>query len=247
MAENVLRQRMESLLDNPNVQRYQFGIRSAEHGDKVKDADRYSRAFGNRVIADLSKYNSDFKVPFKETNGRTNYTSAQGAYQFINPTWERVARVLGLTDFSPRSQDIAALYLMYENGSLADVQKGDFAAALNKDGKTWASLPTSKYPQPRQSVANMARWLGVPDLKSDEAGSPGSFNLADGRSVTGKDEREHNRLMDIYNSPHSDATKTKMVDVLAQMPKLTNPKDLFSADLPSTLDKELMQLIDNVG
>ena len=243
---NVLRDRLEALLDNPNVQKYQFAIRSAEHGEKVKDADRYSRAFGNRVIADLSKYNEDFLVPFKQTDGKMNKTSAQGAYQFIKPTWQRTARALGLTDFSPRSQDLAALYLMYENGSLADVQQGNFAAALNKDGKTWASLPTSRYPQPRQTTQKFAQWLGVPGLKSDEAGVPGSFNLADGRTVTGKDEREHNRLLDIANSPYSDGTKTKMVDVLAQMPKLTTPKDLFSADLPSTLDKELMQLIESV-
>ena len=249
MAEtNQLRTRLEALLDsnNENVNRYLFTIRSAEHGDKVQDPDRYSRAFGNRVIPDLSKYNEDFLVPFKQTDGRTNKTSAQGAYQAIKPTWTRIAARLGLTDFSPRSQDLFALALLDENRSLPDVIKGDFGSALQKDGGTWASLPSSRYPQPRQKLASIAGWLGVPVSKSHDSGGTGGFMLADGRTVTGDTPEETAKLMKISESRHSDSTKTRMVDVLAKLPKTatSDTRDLLQSDLPTELDNDLRRLIE---
>lgn len=239
----ALRRQLEPLLDDPNIQNYLRMIRSAEHGDKVPDADRYSRAFGNRVIPDLSTYNEKFLADFRQTDGKMNKTSAQGAYQFIRNTWKGSSAAMGLTDFSPRSQDLAALHLLHQNGSIPDIQAGNYAAALQKDGQTWASLPTSRHPQPRQKMEQVAKWLGVEPSKSAGAEPAGSYQLAGGRTVTGRTPAQMGRLDQIANSPYSDEQKERMVDVYAKIPEYSTPKDLLGVDLPNVLDKDLMQLI----
>lgn len=245
-SPNPLRDRLGSLLDsNENLNKYLFAIRSAEHGEKVSDEDRYSRAFGNRHIPDLSKYNEDFLVPFKQTDGKMNKTSAQGAYQYIRGTWRDAAQALGLEDFSKRSQDLAAAWLLYKNGSLGDAIKGDFGAAMQKDGGTWASLPSSRYPQPRQKAEKFASWLGVPVSKSSESGTPDGFRLADGRIAKGDTLEEQVKLNRIAESPHNDGTKMRMVDVLAKLPKPeANTADLLGSNLPTELDADLRKLIE---
>lgn len=110
----------------------------------------YQTMFGGGKIDDLSDHPRK-KLPFTQTDGKRNYSSAAGKYQIIEPTWDRTAKALGLKDFSPISQDVAALYLMDEAGALDDVANGNFEAAVDKLGPVWASLPTSPYPQPKMN------------------------------------------------------------------------------------------------
>jgi lysozyme len=79
-------------------------------------------------------------------------STAAGAYQFIRPTWDRIRAISPrLPDFSPDSQDIAAIRLLNQIGALALIEAGDIAGAVAKASKTWASLPGSKAQQnPRQ-------------------------------------------------------------------------------------------------
>lgn len=80
-------------------------------------------------------------------------SSAAGAYQIIRRTWDEVASQLGLTDFSPASQDAACVKLISRRGALNDVLAGRFAAAVEKCKKEWASLPGAGYGQHEQSLA----------------------------------------------------------------------------------------------
>lgn len=77
-------------------------------------------------------------------------SAAAGAYQFMPRTWAGAAKALGLKDFSPESQDRAAIYLAQRRG--VDLNRPLDAAALNKLAPEWASLPTtsgkSYYGQP---------------------------------------------------------------------------------------------------
>lgn len=77
-------------------------------------------------------------------------SAAAGAYQFMPGTWAGAAKALGLKDFSPQSQDRAAIYLAQRRG--VDLNRPLDAAALNKLAPEWASLPTtsgkSYYNQP---------------------------------------------------------------------------------------------------
>lgn len=82
-------------------------------------------------------------------------STAAGAYQIIRPTWLRLKSKLSLPDFSPASQDAAAAELLRERGALARLEVGDFAGAVAKAKKEWASLPGAGYGQGERSIA----WL----------------------------------------------------------------------------------------
>lgn len=80
-------------------------------------------------------------------------STAAGAFQINKPTWLRVSRKLGLSDFSPASQDAAALELISEKGALADVRAGRVEIAADKVRKVWASLPGAGYGQGEVKMA----------------------------------------------------------------------------------------------
>jgi muramidase (phage lysozyme) len=63
--------------------------------------------------------------------GKNQYTStAAGAFQFLSRTWDECAKALGLTDFSPASQDLAAVFLIDRRKALDDVLAGRFDEAV---------------------------------------------------------------------------------------------------------------------
>lgn len=111
----------------------------------------YNILFGGKTFADYSTH-PNIKTPFTQTDGTTNYSSAAGRYQIIFPTWKRLCAKLGLRDFSKTTQDIMAMELIAEDGAMADVKSGNIAAAIDKCSGTWASLPSSKYPQPKHTL-----------------------------------------------------------------------------------------------
>lgn len=145
------RQEIEQHLKNPNVRKMLGVIASAEgvkHG--------YHTMFGNERLSDLSKHPGILKE-FTQTDGKKNKTSAAGRYQFLEPTWNGLAKQLGLKDFSPKSQDIAAVALLAQNGALPHVLKGDIPTAVKKSGGTWASLPSApdSYKQPKKTWSDI--------------------------------------------------------------------------------------------
>lgn len=145
------RQEIEQHLKNPNVRKMLGVIASAEgvkHG--------YNTMFGNERLSDLSKHPGILKE-FTQTDGKKNKTSAAGRYQFLEPTWNGLAKQLGLKDFSPKSQDIAAVALLAQNGALPHVLKGDITTAVKKSGGTWASLPSApdSYKQPKKTWSDI--------------------------------------------------------------------------------------------
>jgi lysozyme len=82
-------------------------------------------------------------------------SSAAGAYQVLRKTWDGVREKLALPDFSPLSQDAAAIELIRQRGALADVRAGRFAVAIQKCRKEWASLPGAGYGQRENSLARL--------------------------------------------------------------------------------------------
>ncbi|MFW2086518.1 hypothetical protein [Acinetobacter baumannii] len=150
------RENFEKLLGSPNVQKMLDLIANAEgvqHG--------YNTLFGNERFDDLSRH-PNISKEFTQTDGKKNRTNAAGRYQFMKDTWDDVSKQLGLKDFSPKNQDIAAVALLARNGALPSVLKGDLKTAVQKSGSTWASLPSSPYAQPKRSwkdlgISNPAR------------------------------------------------------------------------------------------
>ena len=167
-------------LKNPNVKKMLDVIAQAE-GVKLG----YNTGFGNQKINDLSRHPND-KKSFTETTGNKNVTTAAGRYQFINPTWARIADAYDLKDFSPRNQDIAAVALLSENGALPYVLKGDLKTAVSKSGGTWASFPTSKAPQNKRSWDEINKMIGGNIQTPDRTESRSKINAL---------IKEHERLV----------------------------------------------------
>lgn len=156
------RQELEKALSNPNVRKMLDVIANAEgvkHG--------YNTIFGNERSDDL-KAHPNVKKEFTQTDGKKNSTTAAGRYQFLKGTWDKVSKKYGLTDFSPKNQDLAAVALILGRGALGDVIKGDFTKAVGKLGGEWASLPSSPYAQPKKSwkdIQNMVGEIKPPNRK----------------------------------------------------------------------------------
>ncbi|WP_168395112.1 glycoside hydrolase family 24 protein [Acinetobacter indicus] len=148
------RQELEKALSNPNVRKMLDVIAGAEgvkHG--------YNTLFGNERTEDLRSH-PNIKKEFTQTDGKKNSTTAAGRYQFLKGTWDKVSKKYGLTDFSPKNQDLAAVALILGRGALGDVIKGDFTKAIGKLGGEWASLPSSNYAQPKKSWEDIKAMVG---------------------------------------------------------------------------------------
>lgn len=139
---------------NPNMRKMLNLIASSEgvkHG--------YNTLFGNQQFNNLGAH-PNVRKAFRQTDGATNYTTAAGRYQFLNSTWNNLAKQYGFRDFSPQSQDLGAVALIAQRGALDDVLNGRWESAIGKLGKEWASLPSSTYKQGKRSWDFVNKHLG---------------------------------------------------------------------------------------
>lgn len=152
-----LRQRYETLLQRPDVRALLNTIRYAEG---TPGQAGYQTMFGGGKF-DTSK---GWQHPDKVIRSGGYASSAAGAYQFLQPTWQGTAKALGLPDFSPKSQDLAALYLIdKKRGALDPFLRGEkFGTVTNKLAPEWASLPTSGggsyYGQPSKPLGDLYKY-----------------------------------------------------------------------------------------
>jgi len=86
-------------------------------------------------------------------------SDAAGRYQFLSTTWDNLAYRLGLRDFTPESQDKAAVQLLKDAGVYNTVMNissfNDFSRAAYGVSSTWASFPGSPYGQPTYSASQL--------------------------------------------------------------------------------------------
>lgn len=114
----------------------------------------YNTMFGNTRFDNLSAH-PNVRKQFRQTDGKINYTTAAGRYQFTHGTWRGLAKQYGFKSFSPQEQDLGALALIAQKGALQDVLSGNYVGAIKKLGGVWASLPSSPYAQPKKSYAQL--------------------------------------------------------------------------------------------
>lgn len=135
-------------LSDGNVQAFLAMIR------KFESAGRYNVLYGGGTFNDYSKH-PQVRVPFfNPRTERNDYSTAAGAYQITFPTWQTILRNAGAGDFSPASQDAAAVWLLKLCGALAPIMSGDFDTAIKAASKTWASLPYTDSKQNHVSIAS---------------------------------------------------------------------------------------------
>ena len=149
------KQRVLAAVDNPNVRRALDIIAATEGAGKQG----YYTEFGGGRLASLADHPRKLH-PFQQTDGKKNETTAAGRYQFLERTWDDVAKKYDLTDFGERAQDIGAVELMRRAGALDAILAGDLAGGLQKLGSTWASLPSSPYAQPKVSQSALDKLIG---------------------------------------------------------------------------------------
>lgn len=133
----------EVALGNENVRAFLSLIRKTEGAG-------YSTLFGGGTFNGWADHPRQ-KIT-KPLGGRSLTSTAAGAYQFLARTWDECAASCGLKDFSPASQDIAAIFLIDRREALEDVIDGDWRIAIAKCNKEWASLPGSPYGQPTKPL-----------------------------------------------------------------------------------------------
>lgn len=69
-------------------------------------------------------------------------STAAGAYQFLFKTWKKHAEALGLSDFSPASQDkVAVKEIGLVKGATSMIYSGNYTGAISKLSGKWTSLP----------------------------------------------------------------------------------------------------------
>lgn len=123
----------------------------------------YNVMFGGGRFQDFSRH------PDRVVRSGGYASAAAGAYQFMPGTWQGVQKSLGLSDFSPQSQDIGMLKKVRDRliplGGLSAISKAntltpEIQAALSPE---WASFPTaagsSYYGQPVKKTQEIQRFF----------------------------------------------------------------------------------------
>jgi YD repeat-containing protein len=80
-------------------------------------------------------------------------SSAAGRYQFLYRTWQG----LGLSDFSPDSQDAGGVMLFQGRGMIKPLLAGNVEEAILDGNREWASLPGSPYGQGTRSMKQLLK------------------------------------------------------------------------------------------
>lgn len=115
------------------------------------EAPGYNVVYGGDTFDSFADHPRIFKDIISGPN-EGKKTSAAGRYQFLSSTWDEMASSLGLSDFRPASQDMAAVALARRDYRLAtgrslthDLSSND-PSILANIGKvlssTWTSLPS---------------------------------------------------------------------------------------------------------
>lgn len=119
------RARAEALLQDNRVRALLEVIAERESGGK------YDAWVGNKKFSGFAEH------PGKNSTGG----SAAGKYQIISETWNSISNQLGLTDFSPLSQDLAAIALLQEVGAIHQLQLNNSLGAISLASTKWEALP----------------------------------------------------------------------------------------------------------
>ena len=259
------RKQLEQALQNPNVRKF-LDLISYTEGTQ---GNGYRTAFGGGQLRSLNDHPRYLKT-FRQTDGTLNKTSAAGRYQFLKGTWDNVARQYGLKDFSPHSQDLGAVALLFGRDAIPALLKGDFQTAVRKTGAEWASLPTSNYKQNKRSWDNVNKFLGgklgnvsnggnyqqqAPDPRLSMSAPQLLATLRKGNDKRSDNEifielannnglagREINHLLSQGANPQSIAKDLGLNISVAQQPQETQQPDIDLPDIGSGYDDFMANL-----
>lgn len=135
----------------------------------------YQTMFGGGKFSDMSRH------PDRVIRSGGYASAAAGAYQFLPGSWQSHAKALGLGDFSPANQDLAALRAARNRlmpiGGLSVLQKEGFSPRVSAAlAPEWASFPTesgrSYYGQPVKPLTKLQQVYGNTQVAATPAPQP---------------------------------------------------------------------------
>lgn len=144
MANASIKEKVEAIYKNPkalaNAKDY-LNMLAVSEGTAGRGNDGYNIMFRGAEFSDY-KAHPNQKHEYIDKNGRKGSSTAAGRYQFLKGTYDGMAKQLGISDFSPESQDKVAIALMLEKG--VDFSDGaDLATNVNRINNVWTSLTGS--------------------------------------------------------------------------------------------------------
>jgi len=116
--------------------------------DTIKEAEggEYNKLYGGTTFSDFCKH------PPGKIGSDHKLHSPAGAFQMTLGTWDGIAKELGLNDFGPFNQRLAAARdIATHPGAVSSLDHGNIAGAVGRLNKEWSSLPggaTPKYDLP---------------------------------------------------------------------------------------------------
>lgn len=197
---------------------------SAAEGTASKPNNGYSTLFGGGQFADFSDH------PRQYFNHNGTRTSAAGRYQITAASWDDARKALGLKDFSPANQDLAAMWLAKRAGQLDNINLGYFNAA-------------------DQGLDNV--WTG---LRQYTRGKNGKFNRGgkalDYAARAGKLNQKYNNPMNSYSAPtvkgrrgaEKGIIQNNNVVINAEKANPQQTVDLLMTELSNRSNEAMMQL-----
>ena len=147
----MIRADLQKALDSNNVRAFLKAIRL---GEGTSDEAGYYRIVGGGMFIDDS-HHPNVRVWIDRYKV---WSTAAGAYQIIRPTWNNLVQQYGFEDFTPESQDEAAVALIAGRHALEDVMLGKLENAVRKCSKEWASLPGSEAGQRTEKFADIQKF-----------------------------------------------------------------------------------------
>lgn len=123
-------------LKNANIQAFLKAIAEAEGGG-------YDFKYG----AVKGKRNDPWRFTDYSTHPGAGFggrTTAAGMYQENIETWREMGGKMGLSDFTPETQDLIAVEILRVLKVIEQIQAGDIDAALDKASHRWSALPQGK-------------------------------------------------------------------------------------------------------
>lgn len=152
-SDGGLTQDVTSAVSDPKVRSFLDTIANVESGG------RYNVSVGGKTFNSYSKHPEMFDPSLG--------SDAAGRYQFISTTFNPIAKKLGLKDFSPQSQDIAAVQYLKDLGVLDDIQSGDprrIQTAIDMLKNKWTGLKRYKAGEALKYYNQRLRSGGLPAM-----------------------------------------------------------------------------------
>lgn len=139
---------------SPQMAAFLATIRWAETGTSGYES--YRKLVFNGTFNDFSTHPRIRQCAL--INAKNVCSTAAGAYQMLDISWNDLQPNLGLKDFTPPSQDKMAIEYIRRNKAVDDVESDNFEMAACKVGKVWASFPCNDYYQHPRSLEELRNY-----------------------------------------------------------------------------------------